>query len=104
VKAINNIGLGVLAAYLIIAGLTEVFRITFPGLSYILPLMAIIAGILILLRVRDSKAVINLGFLMLSIWLMLTGLMPLLNISVPEMVIVLAVLGVVTGILILIGQ
>jgi prepilin-type N-terminal cleavage/methylation domain-containing protein len=103
-KALNNIGLGVLAAYLIIAGLVAVFRIDFPGLVYILPLLAIIAGVLILLRVRDSKATVNLGFLLLSIWLVLTGLMPLLNINLPEMVVVMAVLGLAAGILILIGQ
>jgi prepilin-type N-terminal cleavage/methylation domain-containing protein len=57
-----------------------------------------------LLRVRDSKATVNLGFLLLSIWLVLTGLMPLLNINLPEMVVVMAVLGLVAGILILIGQ
>ncbi|MFN2513332.1 MAG: hypothetical protein ABR568_18150 [Pyrinomonadaceae bacterium] len=47
----------------------------------------------------------NLGMLLLGIWLILTGLLPLLNIRVsPTVTMVLAVLAVVAGILILLRR
>jgi len=47
----------------------------------------------------------NLGLLLLGLWLILTGLLPLLNIKVSSTVTMgLAVLGIVAGILILIRR
>jgi len=47
----------------------------------------------------------NLGMLLLGIWLILTGLLPLLNMKVSSAVTTgLAVLGVVAGILILLRR
>ncbi len=47
----------------------------------------------------------NLGMLLLGLWLILTGLLPLLNIKVSSTVTMgLAVLGIVAGILILIRR
>jgi hypothetical protein len=103
-KAINSIGMIVLAVWLVAQGMISLFHVTNPTLSLILPLLAILAGVLILLRIRDSKPVVNLGFLLLSIWLILTGTIPLLNVASTELVFVLAILGLAAGILILVGQ
>ncbi len=103
-KAINNIGMIVLAVWLVAEGLVSLFRISSPTVLLALPIIAIVAGVLILLRIRDSKAVVNIGFLLLSIWLILTGIVPLLNVQSAEIVLVLAVLGLAAGILILVGQ
>jgi hypothetical protein len=46
----------------------------------------------------------NLGRVLLGIWLILTGLLPLLNINIPYSGIILAVLAIAAGILILIGR
>jgi hypothetical protein len=47
----------------------------------------------------------NLGLLLLGIWLILTGLLPLLNMRLSSMVTTgLAVLGIVAGILILLRR
>jgi hypothetical protein len=47
----------------------------------------------------------NLGMLLLGLWLILTGLLPLVNIKVSSTVTVgLSVLGIVAGILILIRR
>jgi hypothetical protein len=103
-KTFNNFGLIVFAVWIIAKGILELFRLSIPSMGLILPLLAIFSGILVLLRIRDSKAVINMGFLFLSIWLILTGLIPLLGVTFPEMAIVMAVLGLAAGIFLLIGQ
>lgn len=52
-------------------------------------------------RFRLTK---NLGMILLGIWLILTGLIPLLKINVEGMYLVMAVLAVLTGVLILLGR
>ena len=51
--------------------------------------------------VRVTK---NLGMLLLAIWLIISGLIPLLNLSFEGLGTLLAVLAVAAGVLILIGR
>jgi hypothetical protein len=46
----------------------------------------------------------NIGMLLLAVWLILTGLIPLTNFSVSGLSTIMAVLAMVAGILILIGR
>jgi hypothetical protein len=46
----------------------------------------------------------NIGMLLLAIWLILTGLIPLVNLSVSGLSTAMAVLAVAAGVLILIGR
>jgi hypothetical protein len=46
----------------------------------------------------------NLGMLLLAIWLMLGGLMPLLNLSFSGAGTVMAIIAIAAGVLILIGR
>jgi hypothetical protein len=46
----------------------------------------------------------NLGMLLLAIWLIFTGLMPLLNLSFQGVGTVMAVLAIASGVLLLIGR
>jgi hypothetical protein len=46
----------------------------------------------------------NLGMLLLGIWLILGGLIPLLQISIPYFGTVMAILAIAAGICILIGR
>ncbi len=46
----------------------------------------------------------NMGMLLLGIWLIATGLLPFLNLNIPNSNIILSVLAVVAGVLILIGR
>ena len=46
----------------------------------------------------------NIGMLLLAVWLIMTGLIPLLNIHVSGLGTVMAVLAVAAGILIVIGR
>jgi hypothetical protein len=103
-KIVNNIGLIIFAVWLLVRGFVELFRLTFAGMDFILPLLAILAGVLLLLRIRESNVAINIGFLLLSVWLILTGAMPLLGVNIPELTIILSVLGLAAGVLLLMGQ
>lgn len=46
----------------------------------------------------------NLGTILLSIWLILTGVIPLLSLSFSGLPTVMAILAIVAGILILLGR
>ncbi len=57
------------------------------------------------MKLIDSLGSRNLGMLLLGIWLILTGLLPLLNMRVsPTVSMVLSVLAIVAGILILLRR
>ena len=73
-------------------------------MELILPLISILAGVLLLLRIRDSSMSVNLGFLFMSVWFILTGLIPILGVAFPELYFVMAILGLAAGALILIAQ
>jgi hypothetical protein len=51
-----------------------------------------------------KKLTKNLGMLLLSIWLILTGVIPLLNLSFSGLHILMAILAIVAGLLILLGR
>ena len=46
----------------------------------------------------------NLGMLLLGIWLILTGLLPFLNVRIPESGLIMNVLALVAGVLIVAGR
>ena len=50
------------------------------------------------------KAVKNIGIMLLAVWLILTGLLPLLNIGFSGQGTVMAVLAIAAGILLAIGK
>lgn len=53
------------------------------------------------MRMRVTK---NLGMLLLGIWLILSGLMPLLGLSFPGIGMLMAILAIAAGVLILLGR
>ncbi len=46
----------------------------------------------------------NIGMLLLAVWLILTGLLPLLNVGFSGMSTVMAVLAIAAGVLIVVGR
>jgi len=46
----------------------------------------------------------SLGMVLLAIWLILTGLLPFLNVRIPQAGSVMAVLAIAAGVLILVGR
>jgi hypothetical protein len=103
-KALNNIGMIILALWLVAQGMVTMFQINNPNLTVALPVLAILAGVMILLRLRESKPLVSLGILLLSVWLILTGIIPILHAQSTELALVMAALGLAAGILILVAQ
>jgi len=93
-----------LSIWLIATGLLSFANVSFPSSGIIFALLAIAAGVLLLLDLRGKRLSGNLGIILLSIWLILTGLLPLLNVNVPYSGIVMALLAVITGVLLLIRR
>ena len=50
------------------------------------------------------KLIKNFGLLLLAVWLMLTGLIPLLNLSFSGLGVVMSILAVAAGVLIVVGR
>lgn len=50
------------------------------------------------------KVTRNLGMLLLALWLILTGLIPLLNLSFSGLGTVMAIIAIAAGVLILVGR
>ncbi len=57
------------------------------------------------MAITNSLAGRNLGMMLLGLWLILTGILPLLNVTVtPTVTMGLAILGIVAGLLILLRR
>ncbi len=76
-----------------------------------LAILAIAAGVLILLGparlaggFRSMRTTGSWGMILLGIWLILVGLLPLLGISIPAGATILALLAIAAGVLILMGR
>ena len=100
-KWTKNLGIFLLGIWLILAGLLPLLRITIPFSDTILALLAIATGILIVLR--PMRPTSRLGVLLLGVWLIVTGLSPLLRINIPASDIILDLLAIAAGIVILLG-
>jgi hypothetical protein len=99
-KLTDNLGLLLLGIWLIATGLLPLINLNIPALGLILGILAIAAGVLIILR--PAKVSRNIGVILLSVWLIATGLLPILNLVIPA--IVLSLVAIVAGILILLGR
>jgi hypothetical protein len=111
VRLNQNIGMLLLAIWLILTGLLPLLNISIRSSGIILAVLAIAAGIMIVLGSaglgRDTRSVAltrNLGMLVLAIWLILTGLFSAIRITFPASGILLAALAVAAGVLILLRR
>ena len=93
-----------LAIWLIATGLVPLLDIRIPSGDTLLGLLAIAAGVFMLLGQKKFKYKGNLGMLLLSIWLIVTGLLPLLKLNFPVLGVIMAVLAVAAGVLLLLKR
>lgn len=105
-KLYTNIGFVLLSFWLIGKEALPLLSINVPNSGTILTLLAVSAGVLLVLGARrgDKKGSSNLGIFLLGIWLIATGLIPLLNLSFPAIGLIMAILAVAAGIFILIRR
>ncbi len=101
----KNLGFILLAIWLIATGLVPLLKIKIPGGETVLAILAIAAGVLLLIGGgRPAKWTKNLGILLLAIWLIATGLVALLGVRIPASAEILAILAVAAGVLLLLRR
>jgi len=100
----RNWGLIVLSIWLIATGLLPLLKISLPGGTMLLAVLAVAAGVLLLIGTGGTRLTSHLGALLLSIWLLVQGAIQLLQVSFPQMGLVMAVLAVAAGALMLVGR
>jgi hypothetical protein len=100
----KKLGNGFLGGWLVLTGLIGLTDFNFRGSAQILAIIAVAAGIILILADRNEKLSSRAPDLVLGAWLVLVGLMPLLNLRFRGSHAVLEVLAVVAGILVLIRR
>jgi hypothetical protein len=100
----QNWGVILLGVWLIAAGLTSLLGVRFSGGETLLSFLAIAAGALLLIGARKIKLRAGLGLILLSVWLILTGLLPFINLSFPGLEVALAILAIAAGVLLLLKR
>ncbi|HDQ34844.1 MAG TPA: hypothetical protein ENN14_00840 [Chloroflexi bacterium] len=103
-KIDKRLGEVLLAVWLILSALLSLLSISFTGSGVVLGLLALAAGVLLLLSGARLKFKNSLALLLLGIWLILEGLVMLLALSFSGLGIVRGVLALAAGILLLLKR
>ncbi len=74
-----RIGWTIAAVYLIAKGLSSILSLSFSGLGVVLAVLALAAGVLLLIQMPKYKG--NIGYLLFFAWLILVGLAGLLSLG-----------------------
>jgi len=98
----KNLGLLLLGVWLIVSGLVSLLGIGGAVVGVVLDVLAIAAGVVILLVWQSWPA--KIGMSLLAIWLIVSALLSLLNVGFPGSGMILAVLAVAAGLLILLKR
>lgn len=100
----DKLGAVLLAVWLIFTGLIGLLSLSFNGIEVVMGVLALAAGVLLLLGGTRIKASAQWGFWVLSAWLILQGVFVLFNLSFAGNEVLLAVLALVAGALILLER
>jgi len=100
----SRLGIILLSIWLILKGVVEISDLPLPAGNVILPALAIVTGVVFLVNPRKSRLSGRLAVWALAIYLILSGLLSLLSIKLPEGGLILALLAIVAGILLLIER
>lgn len=107
-KLTKNLGLLLLAIWLILSGAIALFGLQFAGLGVLMALLALAAGAVILLEsfnvLKGGSRKRNLGMILLGVWLLLNGLLALTSLNFEGQQIIMALLALVAGALILLNR
>ena len=102
--AVNKkLGMLLLGILLIALGVLSIVAMSVSGLGLILNIFAIVTGVVIIIALGRVSGALEIGMLLLGIWLVIRGLFPLIDVSFSGLWVLLAVLAIAAGILILIG-
>jgi hypothetical protein len=101
---LERLGMIFLAVWLILVGLMPFIGMGVPFASEITIVLALLAGVLLLVGMKGRKTAAKLGIVLLAVWLVASAAISLFGIIIPASVIILGVLAVISGILILVGR
>ncbi len=95
---INNLSILLLSVWMIYSGLRPFFSFNVPYLATITDLFAILTGLAFLVRIRETKPIYAVGMLLLSVWFILMGVIPILKADLPGVNVLLSVMAGIAGI------
>ena len=95
-----RIGWIIAAVYLIAVGLTSILDLGFSGMGMVMAILALAAGVLLLVRMPKIKG--NVGYLLFFVWLILVGLTGL--VSLGQLGLVINIVALAAGILLILDQ
>jgi len=100
-KITRNVGMILLAVYLILVGILALFNISFSGVDILVNIIALAAGIVLLFQLPRGRWTRNLGIILLGIWLILEGLLGLFGFHFSSEATVLGIIAIVAGAILL---
>jgi hypothetical protein len=100
----RNLAVILLAIWLIAIGLLPLLNVQIQAAALVLNILAVAAGFLLLIGSNRIKMSGRFAILLLGIYLILAGLLPLLSIDFPASGIVLAVLAIAAGVFLLLRR
>lgn len=100
----RNPGFLLLSIWLIVTGLRSLLPLNITGIDMVMGVLAIGAGILLLVGARGRSLSRYPGMTLLSVWLFITGLLALTPVGIPGLGAILALLAAAAGVLILLGR
>jgi len=100
---VKSIGLGLLALWLISQSIISLTGFNFPYQKLLLPILALSAGIVLILYVIQRKFS-DIGLFLLAIWLILRSGLYLFHFSFPYSDMTVAILGLVTAVFLIIRK
>jgi hypothetical protein len=95
----NYLGWLLAAIYLILLGLSAFVNIKFSGMGTVMAVLALVAGILLLVRAPNIRK--HLGFLLFCVWLILVGLTGL--VSLGKFDVFISIVAIISGILMILN-
>ena len=102
VKVFNYLGSLLLAIWLIITGLFQVLDFSFDGSDLILAILGTVAAVFLLLGKKKKSKLLSTLFL--AIWLILSGVIVLLNLSFTGIEVTMGILAILAGIFLLLHK
>jgi hypothetical protein len=101
----RNPGFLLLSIWLVVSGLLALLpTLTISGVGTILALLAIGAGVMLLVGARGRNLSRYPGMILLSIWLIITGVLTLSPLGVPGVGTIMALLALAAGVMLLLGR
>jgi len=99
----KNLGLFILALWLIAQGVLSLTSLHFPYQKLVIPSVALTAGVVLLLFVIKTKLG-DIGLFLLSLWLILRSSMFLFHLTFPYSDMTVAILGISAGFFLIIRK